>query len=167
MDILVDTRARTLALGSRQLPCLIGKGGAVAAADKREGDGATPLGSYALGTILLRPDRVTAPAGLELPWRWLQPSDGWSDDPADPAYNRPVRHPHPFSAERLWRDDGLYDVIVTTRHNTPPVPSQGSAIFLHCRVPGRQHTAGCAAIERTQLSDLLPQLRPGAALTIV
>ena len=38
-----------------------------------------------------------------MPWRWLRPDDGWSDDAADPAYNRPVRHPHPYSAEWLWR----------------------------------------------------------------
>ena len=150
---------------SNALPCLIGRSGAVAAADKREGDGATPLGRWPLRAVLLRPDRVEVPAGLRLPWRWLRPDDGWSDDPADPAYNRPVRHPHPFSAERLWRNDGLYDVIIVLGHNdAPPVPGAGSAIFLHC-AEGRP-TEGCVAIDRAALLSQLPRIGPGDALEI-
>jgi len=103
---------------------------------------------------------------MTLPWRWVRPDDGWSDDPADPAYNRPVRHPHGYSAERLVRDDGAYDVIVVLGHNdAPPVPGMGSAVFLHCS-EGRP-TAGCVAVEKDALLAVLPQLRPGDAVEIV
>lgn len=151
---------------SRSIPCSMGRAGVCLAGEKREGDGATPLGTWPFRGVLLRPDRVAPATGLRLPWRWLRPDDGWSDDPADPAYNRPVRHPHPFSAERLWRDDGLYDVIVVLGHNdAPPVPGAGSAIFLHC---WREDTAteGCVAIAREALLDLLPALAAGEALII-
>ena len=148
------------------IPCTIGRSGAAPAADKREGDGKTPLGNWRLRGVLLRPDRVALPQGLRLPWRWLRPDDGWSDDPADPAYNRPVRHPHPFSAERLWRDDGLYDVIVLLGHNdAPPIPGMGSAIFWHCLGDGP--TEGCVAIPRDRLLALLPGLSPGNRLQII
>jgi len=162
----VDGKAGLLYAGERTIPCSIGKGGLIAAADKKEGDGASPIGSWPIRGVLLRPDRVALPAGLQLPWRWIRPDDGWSDGADDPAYNRPVRHPHGFSAERLWRDDGLYDVIVVLGHNdAPAVPGAGSAIFWHCRRDGAA-TEGCLAIARQDLIALLPELRPDDLLRI-
>lgn len=163
--IVVDTAARTLTAFGRTISCAIGRSGACPAAEKREGDGMTPRGSWPIRAVLLRPDRVEPPA-LHLPWRWLRPHDGWSDDPADPAYNRPIRHPHPFSAERLWRENGLYDVIVTLGHNDgPPVPGLGSAIFLHVWNEGGP-TEGCVAIAKAELLTLLPLLTPGDRIWI-
>ncbi|MCA3255215.1 MAG: L,D-transpeptidase family protein [Alphaproteobacteria bacterium] len=164
--IRVDTAAGTLSAFGRTIPCAIGKGGARPAADKREGDGATPLGVWPLRAALLRPDRVTAPA-TALPWRWIRPDDGWSDGAGDPAYNRPVRHPHAFSAERLWRDDGLYDVILVLGHNdAPPVAGMGSAIFWHCWADAKP-TEGCVAIDKAELLALLPKLAAGMPVDIV
>lgn len=162
----VDCAAQTLTAFGTTYPCVIGRSGAVAAAAKREGDGATPTGRWPLRTLLLRPDRVRLPA-TALPWRWLRPDDGWSDGALDPAYNRPVRHPHGYSAERLWRDDGLYDVIVTLGHNdAPPVAGAGSAIFLHCAAPDFTPTEGCVALPRDTLLALVSQHKPGDALDI-
>ncbi len=150
----------------RSVPCAIGRGGLLPAAAKREGDGATPLGLWPVRGFMLHPDRVQQ-IRSNLPWRWLRSDDGWSDDPPDPAYNRPVRHPHRRSAERLWREDGLYDAIVTLGHNdAPAVPGLGSAIFLHCRNEGRP-TEGCVAIAKADLLALLPLLAPGDAVEIV
>ena len=107
MILHVDTIAHTLTAAGIAVPCVIGRAGAVAAAAKREGAGATPRGRFALRAALVRPDRGLAAPATPLPWRWLAPADGWSDDPADPAYNTAVIHPHPYSAERLWRDARL------------------------------------------------------------
>ncbi|WP_404714270.1 L,D-transpeptidase [Sphingomonas sp. MMS24-J13] len=150
----------------REIACSIGRSGTISAADKREGDGATPIGSWPLRGVLLRPDRVMMPAGVSLPWRWIRSSDGWSDDPADPAYNQPIRHPHPRSAEHLWREDGLYDIVIILGHNdSPPVPGAGSAIFLHCW-RDRATTEGCVAVAGDDLLALLPHFAPGDSLTI-
>ena len=166
MRLVVDGKAGLLHVAHRAIPCSIGKGGLIAAADKREGDGATPIGAWPLRGILLRPDRVTSPSGLQLPWRWIRPSDGWSDDMDDPAYNKPVRHPHGFSAERLWRDDALYDVVVVLGHNdAPAVLGAGSAIFFHCWRDGAA-TEGCVAISKAEMLALLPALAPDDALEI-
>ena len=166
MKLVADGRAGLLDAGGRLIPCSIGKGGLIAAADKREGDGASPIGVWPIRGVLLRHDRVSAPPGLALPWRWIRPDDGWSDDVRDPAYNRPVRHPHGYSAERLWREDGLYDVVVILGHNdAPPVSGAGSAIFLHCRREGAA-TEGCVGIDKAELLALLPLLAPGDALEI-
>jgi L,D-peptidoglycan transpeptidase YkuD (ErfK/YbiS/YcfS/YnhG family) len=165
--LIVDTAARTMTAFGDILPCLIGRSGAVAAAAKREGDGATPLGLYPIRSLWLRPDRVQPPI-TRLPLRWIAPDDGWSDDPADPAYNRPVRHPHAFSAERLWRDDGLYDLIVTIGYNDAPVvPGLGSAIFVHCASPEGKPTEGCVALERDVLLGLVERLAPVDLIEII
>lgn len=162
--IVVAAEAGSLTLGGVAWPCAIGRGGVCDAADKREGDGRTPLGAWPVRAALLRPDRgFRPPPGL--PWRWLRLEDGWSDDPADPSYNRPVRHPHGFSAEHLWREDARYDVVLILGHNdSPPVPGLGSAIFLHLR--GDRPTEGCVAIDRDGMATLLPQLTPPTVIDI-
>lgn len=165
-SLVVESAERNFKAGGLIFPCLIGRNGAVTAEEKREGDGATPLGRWPLRAVLLRPDRVSLPSSLPLAWRWLRPDDGWSDDPADPSYNRPVRHPHPYSAERLWRDDEAYDIIVVLGHNdAPPRPGLGSAIFLHCTA-AYPFTEGCVAIAKADLLAVLPSLRAGDAVAI-
>ena len=164
--IRVDTARHELVCAGMRFPCVIGKGGAVPEDRKREGDGASPIGRYYLVGALLRPDRVGAPA-TALPWRWLRPADGWCDAVDDPQYNRPVSHPWRSSAERLWREDHVYDVIVVLSHNwSPVVPGAGSAIFWHLTQPDRRPTEGCIAIDREQMLTLLPRLGPGMPFEI-
>lgn len=166
MTLIVDTAAQTLTAFGESCRCAIGRAGALPAEQKREGDGATPLGDWPLLGILLRPDRVP-PLPLQLPWRWLRPADGWSDDAADPEYNRPITHPHRFSAERLWREDDIYDIIVVLGHNRHPVtPGAGSAIFWHLSHPDWRPTQGCIAIDRTAMLELLPRLAGGQQLSV-
>lgn len=167
IDLAVDTTARTVTGFGRTIACAIGRAGACPASEKREGDGKTPLGSWPIRSALLRPGRV-APSKIALPWRWLRPDDGWSDEPADPAYNQPVRHPHAYSAERLWREDGIYDLILVLGFNdAPPIAGMGSAIFLHCW-RDRGATEGCIAVampdllwlaERIPISSRLQTIR--------
>lgn len=170
--IRVDTSARMLSFGDWSAPCAIGKGGACPAADKREGDSKTPLGRWPLRGALIRPDRVKLDTAPAVPWRWIAPGDGWSDGSDDPAYNRPVRLPHGYSHERLWREDQAYDIIVVLGHNDgPPVPGMGSAIFFHIWVPGEdgtpKGTEGCVAIAPEAMRKLLPRLTPGMVMEIV
>ena len=161
----MESGAGRLTIGDLTMSCAIGRGGSCHAEDKREGDGCTPLGSWPIRAALLRLGKIAA-TGLSLPWRWIRSADGWSDDPADPAYNRPVRLPRAFSAESLIRDDDAYDVVIVLGHNdAPPVPGQGSAIFFHLS-EGRP-TAGCIAIERSDMLRLLPLLAPGDAMEIL
>ena len=153
--------------GTQEMRCAIGRSGMVAAADKREGDGASPLGVWPLRRVLYRPDREPAPK-TGLPVAALKPDDGWCDAPGDPAYNRPVRLPYPASAEQMWREDGVYDLIVILGHNDdPPVSPMGSAIFLHLMQPDGAPTAGCVALRRADMLDLLARARPGDALAIL
>jgi L,D-peptidoglycan transpeptidase YkuD (ErfK/YbiS/YcfS/YnhG family) len=135
-------------------------------ADKREGDGATPAGTYPLISILYRADRIEPPLS-HLPGRALARNDGWVDDPADANYNRLLALPYPASAEPMWREDGLYDALVVIGYNTDPViPGAGSAIFLHIATPDFAPTAGCVAVKKEVLLGLLPLLGPGSEIMI-
>ena len=155
-----------LDIGSVRVRCALGPAGMIAAADKREGDGATPVGPWRMRRVLYRPDQGAAPA-TTLPVQAIDPADGWCDAPGDPAYNRPVRLPYPASAEHMWRDDHLYDLVVILGHNDdPPVSPLGSAIFLHLARPDWTPTEGCIALERSDLLTLLAQAATGDAVAI-
>lgn len=144
----------------------IGKGGLKPAGEKREGDGASPIGVWPLRRLLYRPDKG-APPSTALPSAPIGPDDGWCDSPLDPAYNRPVTLPYETSAERMWRDDGLYDLVVVLGHNDDPViPGAGSAIFLHLARADYSPTDGCVALARADLEALLAQAQLGDALEI-
>lgn len=145
MTILVNCRLRTIVIGGATFDCEIGRNGPIAASEKREGDGRTPVGDWPIRGAILRPDRGFDPPP-HLPWRWCLPQDGWSDDVGRPDYNRPVQRPYPGSSEELWRPDPLYDVIIVLGYNDdPPCTGLGSAIFLHLRSTGP--TEGCIAID--------------------
>jgi L,D-peptidoglycan transpeptidase YkuD (ErfK/YbiS/YcfS/YnhG family) len=155
-----------LRLQSREVWCALGRGGVRSAADKREGDGATPAGLWPLRKVLWRPDKLAAPAG-GLPAQAIEPHDGWCDAPADPAYNCPVRLPYPASAEPMWRKDDLYDLVVVLGHNdSPVVPGAGSAIFMHVALPDYAPTEGCIALALADLVELVRGAKPGDALRV-
>jgi len=138
----------------------------VAARSKREGDGASPAGSWPLRRVYFRPDKGPPPE-TGLPVIALRPDDGWSDDPRAPAYNRLVTLPCHGSAERLWRADGLYDLIVELGYNDdPPLPGRGSAIFLHVARDNMAPTEGCVALAERDLRAVLKLAGGGSVLEI-
>ena len=146
--------------------CAIGKHGMIAADEKREGDGASPLGIWTMKRVFWRPDRLARPhTGLTA--TPLRAHDGWCDDPKDPLYNRPVRRPYPASHEALWREDHVYDLIVELDHNSAPiVPGHGSAIFLHLARPDYRPTEGCIAVALEDMLEILALADAGSRLEI-
>ena len=153
-----------LSWDGRRVRCALGKGGV--RADKTEADGATPVGRFPLRRVYFRSDRLETPT-TRLPIIQLFPDDAWCDDPDYPTYNSKVITPYPARTEPLWRDDHLYDIIVVLGHNDAPVvPGAGSAIFLHVARPSYSPTAGCVALARADLVELLTLLTPGDTITI-
>jgi len=159
-----DKTRGLLVAGGLAVACALGRSGS--ARRKREGDGATPAGRLGLVAVLYRPDRVRRPA-TALPVVPLTPDAGWCDDPADPHYNRAVRLPCPARHERLWRDDGLYDIVVVLDYNLErPRPGAGSAIFLHIATPNLSPTEGCIAIPLAAMRRILARAGPGTWLDV-
>ncbi len=154
--------AGRLRFGNLYFPAAIGKGGVRAL--KREGDGATPRGFWRAMRIYYRPDRLRRPAAA-LPAQPLCPGFGWCDAPGDRNYNRRVPLTYNASAERLWRDDGLYDAILVLDYNvTRRSAGRGSAIFVHIARPGLRPTEGCIALKRQHLLRLLAVLPRNAVI---
>lgn len=161
----LDHRRGRLVAGSLVLPCALGRGGTTH--DKREGDGATPVGHFRMLQAFYRPDRLRRPRTL-LPLAPIGPRDGWCDDPRDRNYNRPVRLPYPGRHERMRREDGLYDVVVDLAWNRGPIrKGRGSAIFLHCARPGFAPTEGCVAVEPRMSGRLLAAIGPATRIAII
>lgn len=162
-----DNHHGELNVGGRRFPCALGKTGV--SAEKREGDGATPLGTFPLRELRYRQDRLNAPA-TELPLVPISPSDGWCDSPEDLRYNRPVRLPYPASAETMWREDHLYDLVVVLGHNDHPVvPYRGSAVFFHLAKEKEgelQPTEGCVALRLNDMLEVLALCGPGTQMRI-
>ncbi len=148
----------------RRLRCALGRGGV--GTQKREGDGRTPAGAWPMRRLLYRGDRL-APPQTGLPASALAASDGWCDDPADPRYNLPVALPCGARAEALWREDGVYDVIVPLGYNDGPIiPGRGSAIFLHVARPDYAATEGCVALALGDLLSLLAEADANARVVV-
>ena len=160
----------TLRFGSLRYSCMLGRSGIVA--NKREGDGGTPAGLFPLREVRYRPDRfAAAPATRGLSVLASRESDGWCDDPNDPSYNRLVQLPYKASAEKMWRDDHLYDVLAVIGYNdSPPVAGLGSAIFLHVarELDNGQlgPTVGCVSLRKPELLAVLAQCTPMTTIRI-
>ncbi len=169
--IRIITSKRQISCGNLGLSCRIGAAGAVNMEKGREGDSKTPLGKYILRFGFYRADRLPKPPS-NLTFHALSPEDGWCDDPQDPAYNRYIRLPYPaeekqVSHEKLWRDDGAYDIILVMSHNdSPPIAGLGSAVFIHVAQPDDRKTLGCVALAPENMVRLLPKLRMGQIIEI-
>ncbi len=130
---------------------------------KREGDGRSPAGIFALGTAFGFADSDPA---VRLPYRRLTVLTDCVDDPAAPQYNRIVDRdataPPPWaSAERMRGVDPEYRLGIVVEHNTdPPVPGRGSCIFLHIWDGPAHGTSGCTAMTDAAIETLLRWLDP-------
>jgi L,D-peptidoglycan transpeptidase YkuD (ErfK/YbiS/YcfS/YnhG family) len=144
--------------------CTVGRGGI--AIKQHEGDGVTPAGIWPLRHAFYRADRIAAPDTV-LPLQALSRTDGWCDAPSDPNYNRRVALPYDASHENLWRQDRLYDIVVSIGFNDDPVVAgKGSAIFLHVAREGYTPTEGCVALALPDLLDVLRVATPASVVQI-
>jgi L,D-peptidoglycan transpeptidase YkuD (ErfK/YbiS/YcfS/YnhG family) len=129
---------------------------------RREGDGTTPTGTYAIGRTMYG---VAPDPGVRYRYRRIVCGDYWVEDPRSPSYNRfqhvPCGRPPPFrvTGERLWKATTAYRHFAVIEFNmNPVVPGRGSGIFLHAATGGP--TNGCVSLPIAQLRQVLRWLRP-------
>lgn len=149
----IHVRGNTLTFMGKEYRCAIGKNGITS--DKKEGDGCTPVGTFALRECWWRDDREPAPT-IAVPLRLITANDGWCDDPNHPDYNKPVQLPFDASHEKMKRDDHVYDYVIVLGYNDDPVvPGKGSAIFMHLAHDDYRGTEGCIALKKEDLLEIL------------
>lgn len=139
--------------------CTIGYGGAVEPAAKREGDGKTPTGVFALRRGLCYVDDLAT----AFPMEQYDENYMWVEEPESADYNTLVRDPLPDAkGDRLWaRRNTQYRYIVVVEYNTDPVvKGVGSAIFIHAWRSEGKPTAGCVAMAEEDVRRLIERLDP-------
>lgn len=146
------------------IPVALGRGGIIA--NKREGDGGTPKGTFRPRRLWWRADRHPRPHTF-LPIRAIRPEDAWCEDPESRHYNQPVRLDRDHGGDRLKRDDHLYDFIIEIDHNSRPrVAGLGSAVFLHLARENFSPTAGCVSMTKSAMLRLLRRLGPQTRIVV-
>ena len=159
-----NPRRGWLTAGGQTVPVALGRGGI--AANKREGDGGTPQGTFRPRQLWWRADRHPRPRTF-LSVRAIGPDDAWCEDPASRHYNQPVRLDRMRGGDRLRRDDHLYDFIVEIDHNSSPrIRGRGSAVFLHLARDNFGPTAGCVSMTKSAMLRLLRRLGPETKIMI-
>jgi L,D-peptidoglycan transpeptidase YkuD (ErfK/YbiS/YcfS/YnhG family) len=162
--VSIEYNAGSIYWPSGEARAAVGAGGV--RPNKREGDRATPTGTFSLPFGMYRRDRIDLP-NTDLPMTPLREAHAWVDDPNDPKYNQLVELPYPSHTESLWRTDGIYDLLVVVGYNMNPTqPGAGSAIFLHIARPDFSPTDGCIAVSRDVLLKLIPLLGSDSTLSI-
>jgi L,D-peptidoglycan transpeptidase YkuD (ErfK/YbiS/YcfS/YnhG family) len=153
-------------LAAGQLHLAVALGAAGIRANKREGDKATPRGTFRPIRLWWRADRLARPRTF-LPVRRIGREDGWCEDPDHRRYNRSIRVAKDAPGDRLWRQDGLYDLLIELDHNARPrVAGRGSAVFVHLARPGLRPTAGCVALGMPALRRLLTRITARTEIVI-
>ena len=143
--------------------CSIGKNGLKKR--KREGDNCTPKGNFKIGKVYYRSDRIQK-TETKLRKKIITKNMGWCNDSYNRNYNKEINLNKKNKGEKLFRDDGTYDILIVIEYNTQKIkPFRGSAIFIHL-TRNYKHTQGCIALSKNDLLVLLKIIKPGTKINI-
>ena len=133
----------TLKIDDFKFKCCIGKNGLKK--NKIEGDKCTPKGTFKLGTLYYRKDRVKKPI-TKLIVKKIEKNMGWCNDSNSKFYNQKIKINKKIKHEKLFRKDYKYNYLLVIEYNTKKTkPNKGSAIFIHL-TKNFTPTAGCVAL---------------------
>ena len=153
----------TLICDDFQFKCSIGKNGLKK--NKLEGDNCTPIGTFTLGPVFFRDDRVDKPV-TRLKTFKINKQMGWCDDPNNIHYNKKIKLRKKIKAEKFYRKDKIYDIILVINYNTRRIiKNKGSAIFIHVTNNYRP-TKGCIALSLNDLEILLKIIKKNSKIKI-
>ena len=162
MDIKL--KKKILYFSKYKIKCAIGKRGITL--KKLEGDYKTPAGIFKFNSIFYRKDRVPK-IKTYIKKIVIKKNMGWCDDSISKFYNKLIKFPFNFRAEKLWLDESIYDVILVINYNTKPIlKKKGSAIFLHIAKKNYSPTKGCIAISRKNMDILVKKIDDKTKLII-
>jgi len=147
-----------------KLKCSIGKSGI--ANSKKEGDLATPRGVFKLGFLYYRNDRNKS-LKSKLKKKVIRKNMGWCNDSKCKKYNQEIYLPSKYGAEKLYRKDKIYDILINIKYNhSPIIKDKGSAIFLHLTNIKYKPTKGCITILKKDFLKILPLINRNTKISI-
>ena len=147
-----------------KLKCAIGKSGIIKS--KKEGDLATPKGTFRFGTFYYRKDN-NKPLKCKIRKKIIKKNMGWCNDIRSKKYNKEISFPFKYGAEKLYRKDKIYDLFINIKYNFhPAVKGKGSAIFLHIATKKYKPTNGCVAISKKDFLKILPLINNKTKISI-
>ena len=145
--------------------CAVGKRGI--SIKKKEGDFITPKGTFKIREIFYRKDRVQNLI-TRIKKTVIRKNMGWCDDPKSKKYNKLINFPFKYGAERLYRRENIYDIILVLNFNMNPVKKyKGSAIFIHVAKKSFQPTKGCIALNKSELIKLVKSIKKNSIVNII
>jgi L,D-peptidoglycan transpeptidase YkuD (ErfK/YbiS/YcfS/YnhG family) len=160
----IHIKNKKLFINHYKVKCVVGKRGI--GNKKKEGDNITPKGKFKIKSILYRKDRISN-FKSEINKLIIQKNMGWCDDPRSKQYNKLIKFPFKFSAEKLYRTDNIYDIILVLNFNCNPVrKNKGSAIFIHIAKRNYNKTAGCIAVSKKDMKKIIKKIKKKNIITI-
>ena len=163
--MIIVKRLENLIFKNLKFKCSLGKNGVTK--NKIEGDKCTPSGTYRLKQVFYRADRIKK-FSTNIKKIKIKKNMGWCDDSSSKRYNQLIRVPTKFSHEKLYRKDGIYDIIVVLNYNMNPViKKKGSAIFMHIAKKNYSKTLGCIGLKKNDLLEILSKVKKNNKVKII
>ena len=160
----INIKKQLLIYKGYRLKCSIGKSGI--AVSKKEGDSATPKGTFGLGPLYYRKDRIKLPK-CKIKKKIINKNTGWCDDSRSKKYNKEISFPFKYKAEKIYIKSKIYDLLINIKYNYKPVvKGKGSAIFLHITNKKYESTKGCIAITKKDFLKILPHIDKKTKISI-
>ena len=151
MHIVVKNKD-TILIDEFKFKCSSGKNGTTSV--KKEGDLKTPKGTYSIGTLYYRKDKITK-FYTKLKKVPIKKNMYWCNDINSKYYNQLITSTKKGTYEKMFRDDCKYDLVIVINYNTTKIiKNKGSAIFLHL-TKNYKKTEGCIAIKKKDMMIIL------------
>ena len=151
MQIIIKNKD-TIFLDEFKFKCVLGKNGVTL--KKKEGDLKTPKGTYSIGPLFFRRDKIHR-VETQLKKIPIKRNTYWCNDIKSKHYNKLITSKKFGSHEKMFRNDRKYDLVIVINYNTKKIiKKKGSAIFLHL-TNNYKKTEGCVAIKKVDMLIIL------------
>ena len=125
---------------------------------KKEGDGRSPAGLFYLGNGFGYQEFK-----IDFPYEVYKRTDHCVDDSRSQWYNKIIDSTKVTkdykSFEHMRLKNNLYQYGITVNHNPQQIRNAGSCIFMHIRSGNGKGTAGCTAMSKDKIKEVLKWLK--------
>jgi L,D-peptidoglycan transpeptidase YkuD (ErfK/YbiS/YcfS/YnhG family) len=162
--MIIINKSGYLKYNNLKFRCALGKAGVKGR--KQEGDNVTPKGTFKIVKIYYRSDRIKKISSRFRPIK-ITKNMGWCDDPNSKNYNQLIKLPTKYGHEKLHKKNNVYDLIAVLNYNMNPIiKNKGSAIFIHVAKKKYKKTAGCIALKKVHLLNLIKKIKKNTKVVI-